>query len=481
MFVGRSSQLNSLEGLFLSEKFKLAIVTGARSTGKSELLREFAKGKKCLYFSAFETTGEQELALLNSYVNRLLQAGDANNAGDANATQTTTPSLLSLLDTIIEESKKERLLFVIDDYPAFAKSDASFEKLLLSYLEKNLKEANIMLVIAGNQAAYMNRHCLGEKTPLGKLSDITINVDSINYLEAIQFCITSDDYTKAVLYGVSGGIPAILARYKENETYRDFIIREILSPDAKYFNLTQEMMSFDLRELSYYNRLLTALAAGHHRVLELSAEVDKPKDIVVPYLNTLISLGMVERTNAITEETNRKKTRYLISNSFVEFWFKFVAPHLDMVMMGEAEKLYDEIVEPNLGEFMDTIFPKMCKDHFERRNAAGTLPFTITRVGRWWQNAGENEKAVDFDLLAVNDNDENFVTVYCKCIFGTEPVEIVTLKDLIGNTVILKKGADVYYMIFSAADFSENTKTVASTIKNIVLVSLEDLYKGITV
>ena len=469
MFVGRSSQLNSLEGLFLSEKFKLAIVTGARSTGKSELLREFAKGKKCLFFSAFETTGEQELALLYNYVCRLTETEK----------KETTPSLLSLFDTIIEESKKERLLFVIDDYPAFAKSDSSFEKLLLSYLEKNFLEANIMLVIAGNQAAYMNRHCLGEKTPLGKISNLTINVDSINYLEAVQFCVTSDDYTKAVLYGVSGGIPAILAQYREGESVKDFIIREILSPDAKYFNLAQEMMSYDLRELSYYNRILTALAAGHHRVLELSAEVDKPKDIVVPYLNTLISLGMVERTNAITEETNRKKTRYLISNSFVEFWFRFVAPNLDMVKMGEQEKMYDEIVAPNLNAFMETLFPKMCKDHFERRNAAGTLPFTISRVGRWWQNAGENEKAVDFDLLAVNDNDKQYVTVYCKCIFGDDPVEIITLKDLIGNTVILRKGAEVYYMIFSASAFSQNTLTVASTIKNIVLVTLEDLYKGI--
>ena len=56
-----------------------------------------------------------------------------------------------------------------------------------------------------------------------------------------------------------------------------------------------------------------------------------------------------------------------------------------------------------------------------------------------------------------------------------KPIEIHELKELIELTKQLSQDGDVYYIIFSKAGFHENAQTVAVTIKNIMLISLEDI------
>ena len=472
MFIGHEYELKELEELYKEPGFQVAVVTGTRCSGKTTLLKEFTKDKKTLFFTAFETTGEQEISLLSKYVSRL-------NGKDYSKLEDVT--LLKLFDDIIDESSKERLVFVIDEYAAFARADASFEGLFTTYLKERFVGSDILLIISGTRSSYFNKHCLGDYTPVGKFTEIKLGVESINYMDALKYCKNADNYTRAILYGITGGMPALLSRYRDGETVKEFVIREYLDPSATYFALTQDMLAFDLRELSYYNRMLGAIAHGLHRVNEISAEVGKPKDVVVPYLNTLISLGLVERTNPLTEETNRKKTRYMIINSYVEFYFRFVAPNLDMVYSGEADKLFDVKISPFLDLFMAGTFPKMCRDYLEKKcseDSKDAFPFEIEKVGRWWQNAGEKEEAADFDLLAISDRAKK-CTVYCSCIFGKNAVELITLKELIGMTTLLRRDGDVYYMVFAAGDFHQNTITVASTIKNIVLVRLDELYTDI--
>lgn len=54
MFKGRKKELELLEDLYDSKHFEFLVLYGRRRVGKTELLKEFTKNKKPLFFSAQE-------------------------------------------------------------------------------------------------------------------------------------------------------------------------------------------------------------------------------------------------------------------------------------------------------------------------------------------------------------------------------------------------------------------------------------------
>ncbi len=467
MFIGRTNQLKELEKLYNRSNFAFAAVIGQHMMGKTALLREFAKGKKTIFATAVETTEDMELAIFSSYVSSVLTPENRTYKFG---------SFADLFSAVAKASKDERILMVIDDYPWYAKAGDDLEQVLIDAVQGELADSNVCLLLCGGQLPYMHKHVTSLDSVIGRLIEETIEISHMDYIEAAQFAQTESSLAKAILYGITGGIPVLLNQVTGAENMADDIIFKYLNSESPVFKAPEGMMKGDLRELAYYNRLLMALAQGHMRVNEISAEVGKPKDVVVPYLNSLISLGLVEKVNAITEEGNRKKTRYMITNSMVEFWYRFCAPHMDMIYEGYQEDLYFDYVAPGLDDYMKSTFIKMCAAYLQKECAAGRMPFTINRIGRWWQNAGDNTEACDFDMIALGEGAGAKATIYCTCIFEEEPVELATLKGLIAKTNNLRLDGDVYYVVFSSSKFHENAVTVASTIKNIVLVKLDDMY-----
>lgn len=50
MFKGRKKELELLEDLYNSKRFEFLVLYGRRRVGKTELLKEFTKNKKTLFF-----------------------------------------------------------------------------------------------------------------------------------------------------------------------------------------------------------------------------------------------------------------------------------------------------------------------------------------------------------------------------------------------------------------------------------------------
>ncbi|MBQ2317979.1 MAG: hypothetical protein II182_07020, partial [Lachnospiraceae bacterium] len=200
-----------------------------------------------------------------------------------------------------------------------------------------------------------------------------------------------------------------------------------------------------------------------------------PKDVVVPYMNTLMSIGVVQKENPVTEPTNRKKTRYSIVNTHDLFWYRFVVPNMDCYFSGDKETLWKRIAGGDLPEYMDRVFINMCREYLERKAAKEELPFSIEAIGNWWENDEENKSSEGFDLVALGKVEGKSNIAFARCYYNDEPIGIATLKELIDLTKHVKDKNNAFYLIFSRSGFHENTKTVAATIKNIMLISLEDI------
>ena len=60
MFIARENELNELEGRYSSDHFEFAMIYGRRRIGKTRLIEEFVKNKKCIFFSAMKDGSRHE-------------------------------------------------------------------------------------------------------------------------------------------------------------------------------------------------------------------------------------------------------------------------------------------------------------------------------------------------------------------------------------------------------------------------------------
>lgn len=458
--IGRTKELAELARFAESDTCHVMTITGRAGIGKTAIVKEFIRGRRGLLFTAYPTTADQELSIL-AHAMGLEEDGY---------------SLPELLEALANMASEERLIFAIDHYPNFAKADSSFDKTLVEFVQGQWADGRIKLILISDAYLHMDKLVFAKKSPWKDVEKTHMELGPLPYYEALGFFPGVESSQAAEYYGVTGGIPHYL-KWAADSTSRT--IERIYLPDENEALLMPERtIQSELREMSYYNRLLTALAEGKNRVNELSAEVGKPKDVVVPYLNTLMSIGIVTKENPVTEPTNRRKTRYSIVHFADRFWYQLVVPNIHLYYKRRVDTLLEEHIMPGLQSFMEPVFIQMCGDYLKRACELDKLPFTIDRIGNWWENDEEHGTTQGFDLVATGQSNGEDTMIFARCFYRDAQVGMADLKELIELTKHLSaKGKAAFYLIFSKTGFEENARTVAATIKNIMLISLDEVLK----
>ena len=61
MFIGRESELEALNQMYMQDRFQLFVLYGRRRVGKTTLLNEFCKGKDSIFYSAEQSNNKLNL------------------------------------------------------------------------------------------------------------------------------------------------------------------------------------------------------------------------------------------------------------------------------------------------------------------------------------------------------------------------------------------------------------------------------------
>ena len=65
MFLCREKELQKLNKRYFGDEFECIVIYGRRRVGKTALINEFCKDKKNIYFSALDTTPQENLKILS--------------------------------------------------------------------------------------------------------------------------------------------------------------------------------------------------------------------------------------------------------------------------------------------------------------------------------------------------------------------------------------------------------------------------------
>jgi len=464
MFIGRGYEIEQLNGFYENDNCSVAVVSGGLGVGKTTLLREFSKDKNTLYVEAYETTGKH---MCKQFAEILGLDVDAD--------------FSAICEEIGKRAENEKLLFVIDQYPNLVKADSDFDKKLFENVKGAWSKLPIKIILCSDAFVLIDKYVKGKKALWKDDIQLDLIVKPFGFYDSCLFFNDASPTEAAFLYGITGGIPynlisvAEMTKQVTEENRIKEIARMLFLDRVNSVGLNPEkVMATELRELAYYNYMLATLASGLNRVNQISAEVDKPKDVVVPYLNSLMAIGVCTKETAITELNNRKKTRYSIVNTSTLFWYKFIVPNYKMYCDGDIDALWERI-ESQMDDYMEQVFIRICSEYLTDRSNRNMLPFTVEETGNWWVNNDEAGTTDGFDLVSLGKCDGKSATVFCQCYYNHEAIEVAQLKALIEKTKQLKRQGDVFYLVFSKAGFNENAITISSAIKNIMLISLDEI------
>lgn len=465
MFIGREKELNELEKLYAADQFQMPVIYGRRRIGKSTLIQEFAKNKKAVLFTAIESSAQRNLELFSQNIYKIL-------APELPALSA-FPTFEAAFDFLNEFARKERLIVVIDEYPYLAAADKSISSILQLYIDQKFKDGKMYLILCGSSMSFMENQVLGYQSPLYGRRTAQFKIQPFDYETSSRFVPGYSPEDKALVYGVTGGVPRYLELFTSDISVHENIVRLFFNDSGYLYEEPGNLLKQELREAGTYNTVIEAVAAGANRINEISTKTHLDPPTVSYCLKTLISLEIVEKENSITDENNRKKVSYMISDQMFRFWYRFVPDGISMIVSRDGESYYEQAVKPLLSDYMGKVFENMCKKYLMEMSRQRKLPFIVLKVGRWWGNNPIKKQEEEIDLIGINNIEKRMILGECK--YRKEKLSLETLRKLEERSSLLPGYWQQHFILFSKSGFTDTISKYAED-HNIILITLEEMY-----
>ncbi|MFN0245018.1 MAG: AAA family ATPase [Planctomycetota bacterium] len=375
MFIGRERDSLFLEELHGSGRPELYVLYGRRRVGKTELLQQFCRGRRAVYFLAAQV---REKDNLRAFRDALQESIDDPLAGSVEF-----PNWTAALNFAAERAKTERLVVVLDEFPYLCEASKGLPSELQRFWDTRGKTSRLMLVLCGSQVSFMEREVLAERSPLFGRRTAQRRLNPLAPQDALSFFPRWSMDDRFLAYAILGGMPAYLQRFDDQRTLFDNLARECLRPEGYLFDEVQFLLRSELSNPATYNSLLAAVARGVEKVGEIALTVGVDTTTANKYLSTLRELQFVEREVPITDPDPLRSRRgtYRIADRFLAFHFRHIQPHGSLIHAGRGGRVLEEFIQPDFERLRDDARTDFVVAHL-RAHAAELVGDEIVEVGR---------------------------------------------------------------------------------------------------
>jgi len=461
MFTGRNAELKKLNEMYAGNKFECAIIYGRRRVGKTTLIKEFIKDKKAIYFVAREAGGTINLTVFSSDVYSVTAREHAKNSFFSDWEKA--------FDYIHQISKDNRIVLAIDEYPYLAGGFRPVSSIIQTHIDAHFRDGRLFLILCGSSMSFMEKQVLGYKSPLYGRRTAQFKITPFSFFESLPFLEAFSREDKAIIYGITGGIPEYLAKINPAKSVRDNIVDLFLTASGYFYEEPANLLKQELREPATYNGIIEAIADGATRLNEIATKCGMDGNKCAKYLKSLMSLGIVKKELPVTE-TASKKSIYLLDDMMFRFWYRFVFPNMSGIVSGLGNAIYDYEVAENLPAYMGLVFEDICKQYLLEEARNNALPFFTGKVGRWWGNNPKEKRQEEIDILAWRRD----AALFCECKWTNAPVDIDVLNDLKAQSELFTY-ANKWFWIFAKTGFTDRLTHEAEKRDNIRLILFEDI------
>jgi len=388
-FKNRGKELSELKRILKSKKFQLFILYGRRRIGKTALILNATKNR--IYYLASRENN------LERFYNHCLKYNKD------------ISKLKKDWEVLFDFLKDKTDVIIIDEFQNMIHENKNILNIFQSIVDIVLKNSKLKLFLLGSSVSIITSKVLSYKSPIYGRRSGSMNLKAISFFELSKFFPKSGIRQLIEIYGFADGIPFYLVRI--NDEFWKWLGNELKKESTFLRDEIDFLVKYEFDDASTYKLILEAIANGKTKLNEIKDFIKVKRTDITPYLKNLIEVGFIKRKVPITENIKSRKGRYLISDNFLKFWFKYIYPNLSSIEEGIFDK---NIIKKDYNSYLGNIFEEVCKQFI-----ISTKQFKFTKIGKWWH------KDKEIDLIGLNEETKKILFCECKWKDKVNPKKIL--------------------------------------------------------
>jgi uncharacterized protein len=405
-FIGRQKEFDFLRKVDSKPGFKLVVLYGRRRIGKTELIKNFLKGKSGEYILFSDENLEENLKELKEKFFEITKKDFF--------LSLQTESIYDLFKYLVEEIKDKKIVIAIDEFSYLLNLNKGFLSTFQKIIDELLKDTQITLILCGSSLSIMENDLLGYKSPLYGRNVNAWKLMPFNF-ETV-YSIDCDIFVSLEKYFVFGNVPYYLFFYDGGKDLFENVRENILTKGIGLYDEPLILLRQEFRESRIYRLILKYISMGYKSIGKLSSITGMDKSNIMKYLSTLEETNLIRH---ILPLGLKRKGVYEVSDPFFRFWFKFVYPNKDKLEMGNIKSV-EEIINKELNSYFGFSFEYLIEELLNEGFFEELSEFS--RIEKWWH------KDKEIDVVALNDSKKEILFGECKWKEKVNALEV--LKDL---------------------------------------------------
>ena len=456
IFINREKELELLQSEYNRKTSSFVVIYGRRRTGKTTLINQFLKEKRSLYFFA-DTQNEKGQI-------RRFQEQLANVFNDKLLHEVTIESWDLIFDYLCEKLDDDnRFVLAIDEFQSLTKSNKHFSSIFQRIFDTKLKNKNIMIILCGSLISMMYSETLAYSSPLYGRRTAQIKLQEIEFSYYNEFYKGLNNIELIERFSVTGGIPKYIELFNQNKNLYKSIKTEILDKNKFLYLEPRFLLREEVNDVSTYFSILSVIAAGNHKLKNITSRLGVQASSITSFLKKLIDLDIIEKQVPVTESnpSKSKKGLYFIKDNFLRFWFCFVFPYQSYLEIDDSAYV-EEKIKSELKYLIANVFESLSRQIMFKIK----FPFVIEKCGRWW------DKNSEIDVVGIGGDN----IIFGECKWSIKQVGMSVLKELQAKSRNVRWESinrNEYFVLFSKSGFSSDLIQYERNNKNVFLIDVD--------
>jgi AAA+ ATPase superfamily predicted ATPase len=400
-FVNRKDELALLETRYNDPGFEFFAIYGRRRIGKTELIKHFIKNKPHIYLLC-DKSGTERNAI--RFKERLAQYLDD--------MPIETNDFEYIFTHLVKQINDEKIVIVFDEFSYLVEKDGSIPSMFQVIVDEVLKNTNVFLILCGSSVSMMEIGVLSNKSALYGRKTGHIKLAPLPFSSLSQFFPANKIEKNVEFYSVLGGVPFYLEKFSDKKSTFENIKDQIFDKSGRLYEEIDFLLKEELREPDVYKGILSAIASGKTRVVEIADRTGLKASDMDKYLKVLIRLGFVKKETSVTI-IKSKKSIYTIDDNFFSFSFLFSEPFKSGLELGETSAA-EQKLKNDINAFIGRKFEKLIREELLVRSGI----IQVQKIGIWWGHYRDDitnkRNEMEIDIIALNDETSEILFGECK-------------------------------------------------------------------
>ena len=432
-FYDREQELEALRKVeeISSHDAQMTVITGRRRIGKTTLIKRAFTKIPFVYFFV----GKKSEALLCEELSDIIRE----ELGEDLGSFTSFPRLLG---AILSISKRRNFTLVMDEFQNLTHTRDSIFSDIQSVWDANKEESRINFVVCGSIYSKMKKIFDDKDEPLYGRATARLKIRPFNLatLKIIlnDFNPQNSEEDLLALYMITGGVAKYVELLMTRGAFsKDEIVKDALSVGSFFLDEGQEMLRDEFgKDYGNYFSILSAIATGETSRGEIKSYTGVEAG---GYLDKLENdFDIISRRRPYLAGENTKSVEYVISDNFLNFWFRFIYRYRSAVEVGNLEWVQGKV----LGDY-ETYSGGILERYF-RQKYSETGRYNL--VTNYWKKDGKDE----IDLIAVDEAEKEIVIGEVKR--NPEKINLQQLKEKAAAIVNHHKNWTISFVGLSMRD-----------------------------